>query len=708
MKEFFRTKNSRTLIAFSAAAFLLAPLFTSNAHANTVQAQETLVSVAQPVKRTLVELGAQSEPIRLTGDSAQYTFKLPVSPREIYSDGLFYFESVNSSALIRSRSEMVVRLNGKILTQYPLDPLQTRKREKVVLPGNLLKAGFNDLTVQVVQHYTYECQDSGSPELWTELDPQSSFVEFDVQGLRPNSKPRLSQLHIAYDSRMWSDRKTQIALGAERISEATMESIALVSQGISLRKGAGKNPDFEVLTANSSAAYTRQFGRFAGLNPELERKGDVVLVGTKAELSRLMDAQTAQAIDGPFIATFAGNEPESFVLVISGLTDKEVKHAARAFANQKFQHSDLSAEKVTADIAAFSPETSGYKVWTEFSNFGFTTTSSRGLYAQPFGFEFRTPGNFVGRRGDFVKLRLHFAYGAGHREESSLNLKLNGQFVSAIALNNVQGAEFTNYEVLLPANAIRPGFNELVFAPVFQANKGKCQGFNGDNLVVTVFEDSALSVPELTQSLEMPDLERFRSSLWPHDTGLQVYSLGAEPQTASTLASTMGLLSLKNKGPLDVSVHYDEPPTGHVLVLGSYGRLTDNLASILPLSNSYDWQASNSAAAWMQGQKEGRVFTALLSASPETAQKSIELALRKGLWNTLSGEATVFDTEQSVASVTPAKKRVEFSTKLNIASQVRDWKLLAVGAGLLALAFAFSFVRLLRAKAKNRDAAQKS
>ena len=78
-------------------------------------------------------------------------------------------------------------------TRYPLlwlDLPQTwnRRQERNVrdlpIPTDWLKVGYNEVTFEAVQHYTYDCEDPSSPELWTDINTQQSRVslQFDEIG----------------------------------------------------------------------------------------------------------------------------------------------------------------------------------------------------------------------------------------------------------------------------------------------------------------------------------------------------------------------------------------------------------------------------------------------------------------------------------------------------------------------------------------------
>lgn len=656
---------------------------------------------AAPIVRPLFELGTPKEPLTLAGDKALYTFKIPVSPRELVQGGTFTLNTVNSTALIRSRSAMTVRLNGAVLQQFALDPLKPRQSNTIDLPAAMLKPGFNDLSVQVIQHYTYECEDASSPELWTEIDPVNSTVELDVQALRPNNNPRLSQLHVAFDSRTWSDTPLTVLTATESFGPAQLGAVSYVTQGVFLRKGK-HFPELKVAGAQTAAAYSAQPGLFVGLNPEIQQQSDVVLVGTKSELARLVSAEITAAITGPYLALFPSSNPKHFIFVISGQDEAELFTAARAFASPDFIFTDSSSSLVQGALPKFAPQDTGFGVASSFSKFNFRTRSARGLGASPITLEFRAPGDYVSEKGDFVKLKLHFAYGAGLRKDSAVNIKVNGQFATAIGLSEEGGAEYSNYEVLIPSAAVRPGFNTLSFEPVFIGHVRRCEPLRDENMVLTIFDSSTIEVPRTSKALVVPDLSRFSTSLWPHNEKLQVALLGSDSESVTNAMQVVGSMALKNKGPIDTQFFYEIPRLGHVLVIGSFGRVAGSLQNILPLPARFSWQSGGTASAWMQGQDNQRVLTAFISPSSAHGVEATSQFMRKGFWNAMAGEAVVLDTELGTLDVIPARQAQPFTRAMGLGADLKDWKLVASASAVLAMVFATALIRLLRRRAKSR------
>ena len=653
-------------------------------------------------EKALYELGTPKAPLTLSGDKSSYVFKIPVSPRESIRAAQLVLHTVNSTALLKARSSMTVRLNANILGQYPLDPAVSRQRNVINLPAALLRPGFNDLQVSVVQHYTYDCEDPGSSELWTEIDPVNSKISMLVDGIRANPRPRLSQLGVAFDARTWNPMPVKVVTATESFSPEQVAALSHVTQGVYLRRGRHFS-EFSIEGANASAAYTPQSGPFTGLNPELTSNADVILVGTKSELSRLVSGEVAAAITGPYAGIFPSADGAHFMLVLSGRDDQELQTATRAFASPEFIFSDTDQVVFTGNVLpAFPLTTTDFDVQKPFNAFNFGTNSVRGYNAPGIAFRFRTPGDFTGAKGRFVTLRLHFSYGAGLRDGSALNVKINGQFVSAIPMNNPAGAEFTKYEVAIPTTSVRPGFNTVDFEPVFAAGKGRCEAARDDNMVMTIFDNSTIEVPKVGGTITVPDLQRFSNSMWPHGSKAQIALLDSTSGFITHAMQVMGMLALKNEGPIDATFSYAVPTLGHAMVIGNYKDFDEKLRGALPLPSRYDWKSKGTASAWMQAQVDQRIVTALVTPDYKAGMTATAMLVNRGFWNGMAGEAVVLDPEHERFDVMPARTSQEISPKALVGTQFTDWRTIALATVALALVLGLAVMRLAGQRAQER------
>ena len=677
---------------------LLSPL---QAISKQVKTETASISEEKLITKKFYELGTPKAPLVLNTWQASYVVKVPISPREKISDALLHLDTTNSTALIKSRSELRVRLNGQILEQYPLDPVATKKQVDIRLPRDLLKVGYNDLEIGVVQHYTYDCEDPSSPELWTEINPVNSYITVNYKGLIENSSPRMTQLGVAFDSRFWNNQLLYVVVGSSSFSDLQTAAAATAIQGLFLRKNYAPL-DIKVLTFNEAGALIPdRASTIKGLNLSQVVDGDLLLIGKKSELSVYLDSEQSSKITGPFVGMLPVKNGKKVALIVSGVSNSDLMNAARSIGDPAFKFSNNSFNLIDKEypfkrVAPLRP-----RIPSLFSDYGFFTQMSRGVKVQPIEFQFKAPADFGAKKGDLAKMLLHFSYGAGLRPDSSLIMKLNGNFAASIPLNEKKGAEFLKYEVALPAQFIKPGYNSLVFEPIFMGHKDRCDMFRDEHMVLTVYEDSSLEIPMSSISPKVPDLERFSQGLWPYEEKIRAYLTSANKLTVETFLKLIGKMAKESRDPFDIEVSYAPYSQGHMLVVGEYGELNDFVKKALPLSE-YSWSAQESQVGWVQVKESNRVITAYVGESLEALSKGVDLLTTEGYWQSLKGAASLIDIKENYIKIEPAKNQEDFTASDTLSSSFYSWKWLVLSVILFALMFVVSLNVLSKRISKQR------
>lgn len=665
----------------------LAPL----AHANTHE-----------VVRTLAELTGSDNPIHLRGAHTAATVKIPFSPRENVTDAVLTLHTTNSTALIRARSSLTVRANTAILGQFTLDPEKTRAERVLKLPAGTLSAGYNDLTFGAEQHYTYECEDAGSPELWTEIDTRNSTLKLNFKGYRVNDRPRLTQLHVLFDERSLMEREVGLVSAADRQSNAHLSAVSLIAQGVALYSK-HRPTNFKFFPAEAALALSPQPSRLTGLSTHVGTGRDVVLFGTRAQIARFVDPEIAQSITGPYLGIFTLPDGVSAAVVVSGITEREMVRAAQAFADPGFKHSDVATEIVT-EVASARPPELPYGEATGFYRFGYSTSTARGSRAGPIGVPVRLPGDFVGRKDRNITLSLHYSHGAGLRQDSSVSITVGGELVSSIRLSATEGAEYPKHKVTIPTTMFRPGLNWIVFEPVLISSAGRCEPRRDDGLAFSLFEDSTIELSgSLTQPM-VPDLSRLPTARWPYTERATVWIARADSATVQAFAQLSALMARSMTSLFEPVVTDQLPAEGDFMVVGRYGELPEEVLARLPL-NKYAWSPEGHEAAMLQVADPKGVMTVFTAADSHTLDRAAEVLRTKHLWGQLAGEAAVIDIKngelRTQAPSAPVPYRREIGYRATLESYLGSSSLVllvVISVGLFSAAVA----SLLRRKAKSR------
>jgi len=157
---------------------------------------------------------------------------MPASDRWQIKKAVLNFSYINSTALLQSRSRLVVWLNENPVAQITLNPQLTEGKVSVNLPVNLIKTGYNELKFTVAQHHTLECEDPSSAELWTTIEFDKASFDFEIALKRvPEELTAIS--NFLFDSKSFI--KQEINLVISEPKEEFIEAAMIVASGIALK-----------------------------------------------------------------------------------------------------------------------------------------------------------------------------------------------------------------------------------------------------------------------------------------------------------------------------------------------------------------------------------------------------------------------------------------------------------------------------------------
>ncbi len=559
-----------------------------------------------PAERVpLARFMAEDRPLRLVNASAELRLSVPVGPRMQIDELMLHLEATNSTALLPERSRLAVVLNGRTLAQITLHPDRPEITADIRLPPQLLKNGYNELAFRAAQHYTLSCEDPAAPELWTEIDAVRSTLAWKGT-LRPLPLT-LARLGEVFDARLWGSPTYNILTVGKEPTGQQARWGALAAQGTALylRYRSAELRHLSISGADPPRHQTEDPGSetersetedslFPGIDQASLRGADSILIGTRDELGPLLSESLARSITGAFLGVFPlDSDPAHVVLVIAGTDSAEVGRAALAFAmGHSFAYPDTPSMVVTGVAPpALQPYSALAGVYPgqryRFADLDFRTATTRG---ESLALNFSVPPDLYVRDRSEVDLRLHFAYGAGLRGDSVLNILINGFFSKVVRFGEQEGASYRDYRVPIPLSALRPGRNTITFEPrMVPMITGECEPRNGPNLLFTLFEDSMLVMPDAVHYTRLPDLGRFASTLFPYAVApdgsqLAVYVLERNSATLAAAWMVLAKMAQQNGAAMfNAHVSFAEPRDArHLIVVGPVDRVPPALLSKAP------------------------------------------------------------------------------------------------------------------------------
>ena len=517
--------------------------------------------------------------LRCTSDEREV--QLPVPDRWDLKRVVLHLRYTVSTNLLPDVSQLVVKVRGQPVAQARLNPLAPDVKLGIEIPPRLFEPGYNAVAFNVAQHWSrQQCEAPCAPDLWTNIDLRDSYVEMEY-GLKPLPR-ELSVLstHV-FDPRLMPAGEVHIV--TEDLSAGSATLAGIVSSGIARR--------FDYRRVGFSVSR------------ELRPGMDNVVVGKRAFVNRLLASRgvSLAATQGgylkllPMTAAGGGEDPTRALLVISGEDENAARLAAITFSNISFRFPGADEMKAFAfempDVQQYSGrETIATDTVYQFKTLNFPTQSFVGINPGQRSISFRLPPDFHIRPNQYAKLSLSFSYGAGLKNDSSMNVSVNGRGMRAVLLDSPSGSFIDGYKIDIPTYVFQPGTNTISLSGHLHAGGQLCDLIMADNLFLTVYDVSTLTFPAMPHLVEMPKLELFVHSgfpltRWPDGHESYIWLTEKDDNVLGAALNLVGLATQRNGFPLfGLTFTYDAPRTeGEVLIIGRPQSLPRELRAAAPL-----------------------------------------------------------------------------------------------------------------------------
>lgn len=529
---------------------------------------------------------------------AEFKIKLPIPERWKVKAAFIDFGYVNSSALLPQNSRLVLKLNSYPLAQIELNPLAPEGRARVRLPGELLEAGYNDLTFFATQHYTLDCEFPCAPELWTTLLLDEAVIELQYD-LKPVPLELSSMSDFLFDPKIFPYAAVNIV--SEYDSPESISVASIAASGIALRFDY-RDVKFSISDrlipgVDNVLIGTKEFVESVAGQENLTINGPYLQI---MHLPVSGDESTAQAAEGEDSPERANPEEDDTyaLIIVSGNNMEEIRMAATSMAALSFPFPNSDRMEVSDVLLPEARAYSGKSILRggtvyPFKTLGFSNHSFRGFSPQSKSLSLRLPTDLLIEQNRFAELSLHLAYGAGMRSDSVLNILLNNEFVTAIHLDNPNGAVFSSYKISIPSYIFSKGNNVITFEPVLTPSvTGQCELIQVDNLFLSIFDDSTFKFPELPHWVALPNIELFFQdgfpfTRWPDGRETALYITSPDEDTVGAALNLVGVMSQKIGYPLlGTNILLENPRDwkGEIIVIGEIGTVPEDIKGKAPLS----------------------------------------------------------------------------------------------------------------------------
>lgn len=434
----------------------------------------------------LAQLAGATESLLLKGGAPELALALPL-PHLVEPVEVMLTMEGDASRSLSDTSQLVVKVNGRIVDQLKLKSEDGRFKRSMAIPAHFLREGLNDVRLVAAQRShpaQNSCDADAAPELWTQIDiDKTSFTIV----ARPRPVPaRLDAMDMLFDPVSLQERHTLQLMTADVPTPGELKALAAAAQGLGRRHG-----DVPVMVRH---------GRFPAnlrsLSSALEEgvRGALV-VGTFDKVATYLDGLGLPADPGPVIALRPlPDDPTRFALVLAAKEEADLEMVAAAFAVPGVPWPDQTWLQIrdldlpdTGPIQRIIEAPADPEVIFPLRALGYKTATFAGKSAPETSLRFWN-NNWQGR----VLVQVHLSYASGMAPQSALNVRANDVLHGSIPLNSPAGGSYFNYAVTVPAGSLKLGWNTLQFQPVLIPDGDGTECKTQDSLAVTLYDDTTV------------------------------------------------------------------------------------------------------------------------------------------------------------------------------------------------------------------------
>lgn len=500
---------------------------------------------------TFRQLGA-TFPLQLQGIQGTGGVNFSVRRDEVVTSARLRLNYSYSPALLPAISHLRILVNEQVVATIPVPNEQGgQPLQRVVdIPARLI-GEFNRLNVQLIGHYTMECEDPAHSSLWANVG-NDSVLELSVS-------PLTMVNDLAFLPEPFFDRRDVNPLTLPVVFARTPDAAQLEAAGTITSW-------FGALAGFRGASFPVSIG-------QVPANGHAVVLSLSGSGDGLLGLNKP-TVGGPAVTVMSHpSDPTAKLLVISGRDAKELKRVALALAvgNPALtgpsatitEFKPIEARKpydAPRWLASDRPVKVGELVQGDM-------LSVSGYSPDLIRVNFQIPPDLFAWREGGIGVNLKYRYTARPTtDKSTLNINVNGQFLRALPLRtadyNAIGPVESWFKKAIPVEDLLPA-EDFFRIPFFKLparsqlqfhyyhdmpKQGACKDVILDNMRGTVEPDSTIDISGLSHYLPMPDLAAFGNSGFPFtrfaDLAESAVVLPASPELDdySAYLTLMGLM----------------------------------------------------------------------------------------------------------------------------------------------------------------------
>ncbi|MDD0839337.1 cellulose biosynthesis cyclic di-GMP-binding regulatory protein BcsB [Curvibacter sp. HBC61] len=473
-------------------------------------------SHARTVSFSLKQLGALF-PLQLRGIRGNSGVTFSIRADQVVTGAKLKINYAYSPALIPQLSHINVLVNEQVAATIPVPTEQAGQnlQREIVIPPRLITE-FNRLNLELIGHYTRDCEDPAHSSLWANVGNDST--------LELTLTPVAQANDLALLPQPFFDRRDALPLNLPMV-------FAGAPSGATLEAAGALSSWFGALAGYRGA-------RFPALQDQIPAQGNAIVL---AMGNQVPGGLNVSALQGPTVAMVPNpNDPSAKLLLVMGRDAKELKIAANAVA---VGSPALSGPVATITSLSEIKPRKPYDApnWlasdrpVKFGELALEDTLNVAGYSPDLiRVNFHLPPDLFGWRSKGIPVDLKYRYTPRlNTDKSTLNISANQQFLRSLPLlainHDAPSALDRAVNAVVPPGELIPA-REQFHIPLFKlparaqlqfhyfhdmVKQGACKDVVLENVRGTVEPDSTIDISSFPHFLAMPDLAAFSNSGFP-------------------------------------------------------------------------------------------------------------------------------------------------------------------------------------------------
>ncbi|MDD0816195.1 cellulose biosynthesis cyclic di-GMP-binding regulatory protein BcsB [Curvibacter sp. HBC28] len=471
---------------------------------------------ARTVSFSLKQLGALF-PLQLRGIRGNSGVTFSIRADQVVTGAKLKINYAYSPALIPQLSHINVMVNEQVAATIPVPTEQAGQnlQREILIPPRLITE-FNRLNLELIGHYTRDCEDPAHSSLWANVGNDST--------LELTLTPVAQANDLALLPQPFFDRRDALPLNLPMVFAGAPNSASLEAAG--------------ALSSWFGALAGYRGARFPALVDQIPAQGNAIVLALG---NQVPGGLNVAALQGPTVAMVPNpNDPNAKLLLVMGRDAKELKIAANAVAvGSPALSGPVATITNLSEIKPRKPyDAPNWLASDRPVKFGELALEDNlnvaGYSPDLIRVNFHLPPDLFGWRSKGIPVDLKYRYTPRpNTDKSTLNINANQQFLRSLPLlainHEAPSAVDRLVNAVVPAGELIPA-REQFHIPLFKLpaqtqlqfhyfhdmiKQGACKDVVLDNVRGTVEPDSTVDISGFSHFLAMPDLAAFSNTGFP-------------------------------------------------------------------------------------------------------------------------------------------------------------------------------------------------